>query len=479
MVVPSLSRRLEVVAVALCAAASLVVPLLPHHTLSSGAAVVVPVLLLAVVALRRRLVWTATGAGLMAAGDVVFRVLWWLHGAPVVPSLADVGFVLGYLALLRAAQQAAGPGRSGASLDALIVVVGPTAVVAAAVHAPLAALAATGSALQTAQALVAPVFDLALLVVVVRAAVAGAITRPVAALLQAAVVLLLVGNAGYLLLAGSAHDLVGPWLGAPFGLAFSLAALAVCASSRPAPARPAAPRSSRLVLALLPASACLPAAALVVQGVLGLPVDWQVLGTGALLAAVLSTLRLHGALRVAAEKSAALERLVGVDDLTGLPNRRACSTALERLVAEDAPAVALAVLDLDRFKAVNDSLGHAGGDALLRAAAAAWTAALPASAERGLHRWGGEEFVLLLRGADALRADALLQDVRLATPAPHTVSAGVVVRRPGEGAADLLARADALLYRAKEAGRDRVSSDTQDHDDDAGAPRRSEPASSS
>jgi diguanylate cyclase (GGDEF)-like protein len=168
-----------------------------------------------------------------------------------------------------------------------------------------------------------------------------------------------------------------------------------------------------------------------------------------------------------------------VDELTGLPNRRRCSASVERLVAADEPAVALALLDLDRFKAVNDSLGHAGGDALLRAAATAWRGALPASAEQGLHRWGGEEFVLLLRGDDASRAAALLRDVRLATPVPHTVSAGLVVRRPGEGAADLLARADALLYRAKEAGRDRVCSDAEEQDDDAGAPRRSAPASSS
>lgn len=485
MVALNSSERLEVVAAALCAAASLTVPLLPHHPLSSGAAVVAPVLLLAVVALRRRLLWTATAAGLMAAGDVVFRVLWWAHGEPVVPSLADVGFVLGYLALLRAAQLAAGPGRRGAALDALIVVVGPAAVVAAAVHAPLAAVAATGSTLQTAQALVAPGFDLALLVLVVRASVAGALSRPVAALLQAAVVLLLVGNTGYLVLAGHAYDVVGPWLGAPFGLAFALAALAVCSWSRPAPSAQPAPGSSRLVLALLPASACLPAAALVVQGVLGLPVDWQVLGTGALLAAVLSTLRLDSALRVAAEKSAALERLVGVDDLTGLPNRRACSAAVERLTSQEGTPAALALLDLDRFKAVNDSLGHAAGDALLRAAAGAWSSALPASA--GLHRWGGEEFVVLLSGPDALRAEALVRDVRVATPAPHTVSAGLVVRRPGEGAASLLARADALLYRAKDSGRDRVCTEDVDEDDDqdddqddgAGAPGLGAPASSS
>ncbi|MBF5080620.1 GGDEF domain-containing protein [Quadrisphaera sp. INWT6] len=450
-------RRLELLSAALCATASLTVPLLPHHPLSSGAAVVGPVLLLAVVALRRRMPWTAAGAGLMAAGDVVFRVLWWVHGAPVVPSLADVGFVLGYLALLRAAQLAAGPGRSGASLDALIVVVGPSAVVAAAVHAPLAAVASTGSAWQTAQALVAPVFDLALLVLVVRASVAGALTRPRAALLQAAVVLLLVGNAGYLVLAEHAYDVVGPWLGAPFGLAFALAALAVVLG----PAAPPVPRTgaggSRLVLALLPASVCLPAGALVAQGLAGGDVDWQVLGTGALLAAALSTVRLLGALRTAAAQARELERLVLVDDLTGLPNRRACSADLQQALAAGDDRVALALLDLDRFKAVNDSLGHAGGDALLRAAARAWAAALPPAA--GLFRWGGEEFVVLLRGTDALEAEGVLHDVRLATPAPHTVSAGLTARRPGEGPEALLARADALLYRAKDAGRDRVCTD--------------------
>nr|WP_255479805.1 GGDEF domain-containing protein [Quadrisphaera sp. RL12-1S] len=419
----------------------------------------------------------------MAAGDVVFRLLWWAQGTPVVPSVADVAFVLGYLALLRAAHLAAGPGRSGATLDALIVVAGPAAVVAAAVHGPLAALAVTGTPLQTAQALVAPLFDLALLVLVVRASVVGALTRPQAAALQTAVVLLLVGNAGYLVLVDLAPGLLRPWLGAPFGLAFSLAALA---ASAPAPTRPAprtSPSGSRLVLALLPASACLPAAVLVLQGVVGAGVDWQVLGTGALLAAVLSTLRLHGALRVAGDQARELERLAHVDDLTGLPNRRACSAAAERLAGADETPVALALLDLDRFKAVNDSLGHAGGDALLRAAARAWSAVLPAGAD--LHRWGGEEFVLLLGGAAAERAEVLVQDLRLATPAPHTVSAGLVARRPGEDAASLLARADALLYLAKEGGRDRVCTDASPApapapaDDDAGAPRPGTPASSS
>jgi len=449
--------RWEVVAAGLCALAAVAVPLSPHHPLASAAAVVGPVLLLLVVALRRRLLWTAAGAALMAAGDVVFRVLWWVHGAPVVPSPADLGFLLGYLALLRAVHLAARGGRTGAGLDALIVVVGPAAVVAAAVHAPLSALATTGDPLRTAQALVAPLFDLALLVLVVRASVAGALTRLQAAALQLAVVLLLLGNAGYLVLVEIAPDVLRPWLGAPFGLAFSLAVLAVVLHpARPPAAGPGA-GSSRLVLALLPASVCLPAGALVAQGLAGADVDWQVLGTGALLAAALSTVRLLGALRTAAAQARELERLVLVDDLTGLPNRRACAADLEEALAAEDGGAALALLDLDRFKAVNDSLGHAGGDALLRAAALAWASALPPTA--GLYRWGGEEFVVLLRGTDAPRAEGVLQDVRLATPAPQTVSAGLVARRSGEGARELLARADALLYRAKDTGRDRVCTD--------------------
>nr|WP_255480739.1 GGDEF domain-containing protein [Quadrisphaera sp. RL12-1S] len=222
------------------------------------------------------------------------------------------------------------------------------------------------------------------------------------------------------------------------------------------------------MLVLLPTAACLPAAALVVQGATGHAADWLVLGCGAVFTAVLSTVRLHAALRVAADQALRLEQLAHRDELTGLPNRRRCSAAADALLARGSDPAALAVLDLDGFKAVNDTLGHDAGDALLREASAAWRRVLPPTA--GLYRWGGEEFVVLLADADVARAEDLLDDVRRAVPRPRTVSAGLVHRRPGEDFHALLGRADDLLYAAKAAGRDRVRSDTGAPDAPASGP---------
>jgi diguanylate cyclase (GGDEF)-like protein len=145
------------------------------------------------------------------------------------------------------------------------------------------------------------------------------------------------------------------------------------------------------------------------------------------------------------------------DPLTGLPNRRAWNAALPpamRRAARDGVPLALAVLDLDHFKAFNDEHGHQGGDRLLKAAAAAWTANL--RTVDILARYGGEEFAALLPGADAADAVELIDRLRPLTPMGCTFSAGVAVWDGAEAGEDLLARADQALYRAKAAGRDRT-----------------------
>lgn len=435
-------------------------PVLPSGGVVTTSTAVGPVLLLLGLCVRRGALWGATGAALMIAGDLLFYARAFLHGAPVLVTSADVLFLLGYLALLRAAWRCAGPRARTVLLDALIVVAGPATVMASVVAAPLTA---GGPTLKTAITLAYPLLDLALLVAVVTAALCGTLTRGQSWALQAACVLLLAGNTVFVVLLAWEPDVLTPWLVSVFSLAYALAALAVALEPGGPRDRQAGPGGrehrdrSRAVLVLLPAASCLPAAALVTQGLLGHPVDWRVLGTGALLTAVLSTLRLHGALRTAAAHATALQRLALVDDLTGLPNRRSCADDLDRALQQPGRAgreTAVALLDLDRFKTVNDTLGHAAGDALLREAAVAWRAALPSGA--GLYRWGGEEFVVLLRDVSALQALSVLDGVRRATPPPHTVSAGLAVPHPREAAAAVLARADAALYTAKQSGRDRV-----------------------
>lgn len=165
---------------------------------------------------------------------------------------------------------------------------------------------------------------------------------------------------------------------------------------------------------------------------------------------------------------AALADLALRDPLTGLANRRAFEEALRREVARarrSGAPLSVAVLDVDRFKRVNDAHGHAAGDAVLAAVAARAAAAL----REGdlLARVGGEEFAALLPGAGPEAGAEVAERVRAAVAAAPveaagqrlavTASLGCAALSPddADGAA-LLARADARLYDAKRSGRDRV-----------------------
>lgn len=145
------------------------------------------------------------------------------------------------------------------------------------------------------------------------------------------------------------------------------------------------------------------------------------------------------------------------DGLTGLPNRREWDEVLEREIARaqrSGRPLALAVLDLDRFKDFNDHHGHLAGDDLLRAAASAWRSSL--RAPDVIARWGGEEFAVLFPDSTAEEAVLVLRRLRTVTPEGQSFSAGVVQWAPGEGADSLMAAADALMYEAKAHGRDEV-----------------------
>nr|WP_277628406.1 GGDEF domain-containing protein [Arsenicicoccus dermatophilus] len=146
------------------------------------------------------------------------------------------------------------------------------------------------------------------------------------------------------------------------------------------------------------------------------------------------------------------------DELTSLPNRRAGRHLLEDAIDEaraQGRPLAVALLDLDHFKAYNDAHGHQGGDRLLQEAGRSWTAAL---GDRGLvYRYGGEEFVVVLPGHTLADAEPLLDAMRLATPLGETFSAGLAELRAGDDAQRLVGRADAALYAAKAAGRDRTT----------------------
>ena len=149
-----------------------------------------------------------------------------------------------------------------------------------------------------------------------------------------------------------------------------------------------------------------------------------------------------------------------IDETTGLLNRRgvdlAADAALLRAGRSGEP-LSVALLDVDHFRKLNESRGHAAGDQLLRRIAAAWQPVLPARA--AFAREGRDRFVLVLPGMPATAAWALLETLRLLVPEGHSCSAGYAEWDPsdaGETASLLFSRADAALYQAKRAGRNRV-----------------------
>ncbi|HET6832037.1 MAG TPA: sensor domain-containing diguanylate cyclase [Solirubrobacterales bacterium] len=143
------------------------------------------------------------------------------------------------------------------------------------------------------------------------------------------------------------------------------------------------------------------------------------------------------------------------DQLTGLTNRRGWDGLLAKEMAISRSRrvpLAVAIIDLDRFKDFNDVNGHRAGDRLLREAAGAWTAAIRHGDE--LARWGGEEFTLLLPDCGGSCALEVVERLRRSTPGGQTCSAGVAAWDGRESAIELFERMDEALYAAKAAGRD-------------------------
>lgn len=152
-----------------------------------------------------------------------------------------------------------------------------------------------------------------------------------------------------------------------------------------------------------------------------------------------------------------LESVARTDDLTGLPNRRAWEEELPREMARarrDSRELCVVMVDLDKFKLFNDRHGHQAGDRLLKQAASAWAQELRATDV--LARYGGEEFALALPGGHPDGDAARVEGLRRVTPDGQTCSAGMARWDGEETAAQLVGRADAALYEAKRAGRDRV-----------------------
>lgn len=179
------------------------------------------------------------------------------------------------------------------------------------------------------------------------------------------------------------------------------------------------------------------------------------------------------------QKTLDLAHLASRDSLTGLLNRRAVEEVLREWMTptHKPPGVALVLLDLDYFKSLNDTYGHREGDEALRAVARA----MEGQCRSGdlLCRWGGEEFLLVLKGVNppvalevARRVQRQVSDLTLNIPRRLTLSGGIAMLDEAYSLPELLALADRRLYAAKNAGRNtiyvegpRFASGTEPHPD--------------
>ncbi|MFP5348266.1 MAG: diguanylate cyclase [Gammaproteobacteria bacterium] len=164
-------------------------------------------------------------------------------------------------------------------------------------------------------------------------------------------------------------------------------------------------------------------------------------------------------------RAAQLHRRTELDAFTGVAHHARILDVLKREIASrgDRP-VSIVMVDLDRFKSINDTYGHPAGDKALQAVAARLRAV--ARRDDVVGRYGGDEFVVVLKHASLATARRIAERLREGVGREAvdiggrrmrvTLSAGVAVTANGEDAESLLARADAALYQAKHAGRNRV-----------------------
>jgi diguanylate cyclase (GGDEF)-like protein/PAS domain S-box-containing protein len=168
------------------------------------------------------------------------------------------------------------------------------------------------------------------------------------------------------------------------------------------------------------------------------------------------------------EKTSILERLTYLDELTRVGNRRFLNDTLEdhlRDLKEIGWPFGVVMMDIDHFKKVNDTYGHQAGDEVLKNVASTMLSSLRSFDSIG--RYGGEEFLVILRNVDAEELKRVAERMRLLVHATWTnvrneiinvtISGGATMANPDDTAETLIKRADQLLYRSKQEGRNRIT----------------------
>lgn len=203
---------------------------------------------------------------------------------------------------------------------------------------------------------------------------------------------------------------------------------------------------------------------------IALQVDALRLGGDHFLTKPFNPVVLNAVVKSKIERYRALRKHMVCDSLTGLLNHTTCKQRLDTLVAaalRGGSHFCVAMVDIDHFKRVNDTYGHPVGDQVIRSMA--WLLKQRLRTTDGVGRYGGEEFVLMLPESELGQLEAVLNAIRedfgciVHEADGHrfqcSFSAGAAQWRPGESADTVLARADASLYAAKAAGRNRVLAD--------------------
>jgi diguanylate cyclase (GGDEF)-like protein len=402
--------------------------------------------------------WVAAGLVARALGFVLYLAVVRLQVPVPYPSLADAAWLAMYPLLMAGlvllVRERARLMTTSIALDGAVAALAAAAVAVSLLDPAFASVAALGSPAGVAAVNLAyPVLDVMLLVVVAGAVLLSAPRRSPRMWALAA------GVAGFAAVDGVFvyQAAVGVFRPGTLLSSGALALMAVVAVAGWLPGDPGeGDRRESLPDVLIPgvfSLLCL--GVLVVAARTEVPLPAVLFAGAGVVAALLRTGLSFRAVRDLAEH----RREARTDELTGLANRRGLNEGLERTLAHLPPGgrCALLVVDLDDFKAVNDSLGHHFGDELLRQAAPRLRRAVRSGDL--VARIGGDEFAVLLAGADGALAASVAERVRAGFGRPFSLgsrdvviaaSVGIAVAPDGgRGPVELLQQADLAMYEAK------------------------------